>query len=252
MKLYLRSLLFTAILFLSVIPYAFVAMLMVIVAGSRALLVARAWARLNLWLLHRLCGLDYRVEGREHIPERRCVVYWKHSSAWETIAQLLIFPEAQSWVLKRELLWVPIFGWALYALRPIAINRGAGRSAVQQVLRQGAERLAAGRWVMIFPEGTRMPAGRTRRYGLSGALLAAENGVSVLPVAHNAGDFWPRRGLRKRPGTILVRIGPPIPAAGRDPEAINAEAQNWIETQMREISAVYREAETKKEEGQQG
>ncbi len=123
-------------------------------------------------MLRWLCALDYVVEGREHLPARSTVVLMKHSSAWETLAQLCIFPR-QTWVLKRELTWLPVFGWVLLALRPIAINRRGGSAAVQQVLEQGAQRLAEGLWVVIFPEGTRVPAGQTRRYGMSGALLAS-------------------------------------------------------------------------------
>lgn len=235
MLLVVRSFIFTSTLFLSVVPFALLAMLLVLVSGRAGLAVARAWAHFNFWMLKIFCRLDYRVEGREHIPKHACVVYWKHSSAWETLAMLLVFPGPQSWVLKRELLWLPVFGWALYVLRPIAINRSAGRSAVKQVLHQGLRKLRAGRWIMIFPEGTRMPAGTTRRYGMSGALLAVKAHVPVVPVAHDAGYFWPRRGLRKRPGTITVRIGAPIVSTDRTPDQINQAAQEWIE---REVNAM--------------
>lgn len=238
MLLLLRSFLFTSLLFLTVVPYAFVTLLAALISRAHGLAVARHWVRLNFWLLKRLCGLEYRIGGRENIPTQTAVVYWKHSSAWETMAQLLIFPN-QTWVLKHELLWIPIFGWALKALRPIAIDRSAGSSAVQQVLKQGKERLADGCWVMIFPEGTRMPPGATRRYGMSGALLAAQEDAPIVPVAHNAGDFWPRRGLRKKAGTVIVRIGPPIETKDKAPEQINAEAQTWIEAQMQELSPGY-------------
>jgi 1-acyl-sn-glycerol-3-phosphate acyltransferase len=136
------------------------------------------------------------------------------------------------WVLKRELLWIPVVGWGIRLLHAIAIDRGAGHTAVNQVVEQGRQRLAEGDWVVIFPEGTRMPAGQTRRYGVSGALLASQTGRLVIPVAHNAGYFWPRRGWLKKPGTVRVVIGPPILAAGRDPREINAEAQAWIEGQL--------------------
>jgi 1-acyl-sn-glycerol-3-phosphate acyltransferase len=136
-------------------------------------------------------------------------------------------------VLKRELMWIPFVGWGLWLLRSIAVNRGAGGSAVKGVLEQGRQRLAEGKWIVIFPEGTRMPPGETRRYGVSGALLAAENDRMIVPVAHDAGYYWPRRGLIKRAGTIRVVIGPPIRAAGRDPRDVNAEAQQWIERHSR-------------------
>jgi len=181
--------------------------------------------------LRRFCGLDWSVSGREHLPSAAAIVLMKHSSAWETIAQILIFPR-QSWVLKQELLRIPLFGWALRKLKPIAIDRKGGATAVQQVLSQGQSRLAEGNCVIIFPEGTRMPVGETRRYGLSGALLASKVGKPIVPVAHNAGFFWPRHGLLKRAGTVRVVIGPPIPTAGREPREINDEVQRWIEAQV--------------------
>jgi 1-acyl-sn-glycerol-3-phosphate acyltransferase len=160
---------------------------------------------------------------------------WKHSSSWETIAQMLVFP-AQAWVLKRELYWIPVVGWAIWLLRCIGIDRGAGHRAVKQVLDQGTARLAAGTWVLIFPEGTRVAPGETRRYGVSGALLASQTGAMLVPVAHNAGDFWPRRGLLKRPGLIRVVIGPPVETLGRDPRELTAVVQEWIEAKTRQIS----------------
>ena len=162
----------------------------------------------------------------------------KHTTVFETYAQLAIFPP-QSWVLKRELQWIPMFGWGLAAMKPIAIDRKAGVRAVNQVVEQGKERLAEGIWISIFPEGTRVPPGETKRYGVSGALLACEAQVPVLPVAHNAGDLWPRRGLKKEPGLIRVVIGPPIDPGSKSPKELNLEVQAWVEAKMREISIRY-------------
>jgi len=232
--LVLRSVLFTAILFVSVPPWSLA------VVGSRlfgkraAYRVARAWMACMVWLCEKLCGLSYAVEGLDNLPDRNSVVLMKHSSAYETLVQALLFPR-QTWVLKRELMWAPFFGWALAVLRPIAINRNGGRNAVEQVVAQGADRLEEGLWVMVFPEGTRMSPGETRRYGVSGALLASRTGCPVLPVAHNAGDFWPRRGWRKKPGTVRFAIGPAIQTDGRDPREINAQAQAWIEGRVAEL-----------------
>jgi 1-acyl-sn-glycerol-3-phosphate acyltransferase len=156
------------------------------------------------------------------------VVLIKHSSSWETFAQAALLPP-QAWVLKRELTWLPFVGWAARLLRGIAVDRGAGHIAVKSVLQQGKARLAEGLWVVIFPEGTRMPPGQTRRYGISGALMAIENERLVVPVAHDAGYYWPRRGLMKKPGTIRVVIGKPVVAAGREPRQLNEEIQTWIE-----------------------
>jgi 1-acyl-sn-glycerol-3-phosphate acyltransferase len=228
------SLVFTTLLFVTVPPYALAA-IVARIAGTRAsYAVARAWARLVDRLARALCGLHYTVEGVENLPPGSAVAMIKHSSAYETIMQLLIFPQ-QTWVLKRELMWAPFFGWALAALAPIAIDRGGGRSAVDQVLAQGKRQLEAGRWVMIFPEGTRMAPGETRRYGLSGALLAAASGRFLVPVAHDAGDYWPRRGLRKRPGTVRFCIGKPVDPAGREARQVTEEIQAWIEAKVAEL-----------------
>jgi 1-acyl-sn-glycerol-3-phosphate acyltransferase len=230
----LRSILFTTILFVSVLLYT-LAIILVRPFGTKASYrVTTNWARLNMAACKGLCGLDYSIEGKEHIPDTNCVVFLKHSSAYETIAQFLVLPR-QTWVLKRELIWAPFLGWALACLHPIAINRSAGRTAVKQVIQQGKLRLAEGLWVMIFPEGTRMRAGETRRYGVSGSLLAQEAGTLILPIAHNAGDFWPRRGWRKFPGTVRFVIGPPFDPKGRDPRELNAEIQDWIESKVSEL-----------------
>jgi len=155
--------------------------------------LARFWGVVLLKSLKLLCRLDYTVEGREHLPAGNHVALMKHSSSWETFAQTVLLPP-QVWVLKRELMWVPIIGWGLKLMRAISVNRGAGGAAVRGVLEQGTQRLAAGEWIVIFPEGTRMPPGETRRYGISGALIAVETGKLVVPVAHDAGYYWPRRG----------------------------------------------------------
>ena len=194
--------------------------------------LARVWGRVLLASLKLLCRLDYRVEGLENLPAGNHVALVKHSSSWETFAQTVVLPP-QVWVLKRELTWVPFIGWGVRLLRAIAVDRGAGAVAVRSVVEQGKARLAEGEWVVIFPEGTRMPPGETRRYGVSGALLAAEAGTMIVPVAHNAGYYWPRRGWYKKPGTIRVVIGTPIAAAGRDPRELNLEAQAWIEAHSR-------------------
>ncbi|MFQ5634574.1 MAG: lysophospholipid acyltransferase family protein [Gammaproteobacteria bacterium] len=225
----IRSLLFTMILFVSVPPYCFVVMAARLFGRRASFREARRWAAGIMWCCEKICGLGMSVEGQENVPDEFGVVYFKHSSAYETIAQFLIFPD-QSWVLKRELMWAPFLGWALQCLHPIAINRRSGRSAVEQVIEQGKTRLAEGMWVMIFPEGTRMAAGKTRRYGISGTLLAQRCGRLITPVAHNAGYFWPRRGLRKRPGTVRFVIGPPVDPAGRDPREVNEEIQAWMES----------------------
>jgi 1-acyl-sn-glycerol-3-phosphate acyltransferase len=233
---WIGSVLFTLYLFASVPCYA-LAVVAVAPRGPRAVYrIGKHWASTTLRRLRALCRLDYRVRGAEHLGGDACVVLMKHSSAWETLAQVEIFPR-QTWVMKRELMWAPVFGWVLPLFKPIAINRKGGREAVQQVVAQGRERLREGLWGVIFPEGTRVPRGETRRYGISGALLAIAAGRPVIPVAHNAGDYWPRRGWLKRPGTIEVVIGEPIDTLRADARVVTAQARAWIDQTLEEIAS---------------
>lgn len=226
----LRSMLFTGFFLLFTFLYAIFFVVASLLLPWRArFALARVWARVLLGALRLLCRLDYRIEGIEHIPAgEACIALVKHSSSWETVAQAALLPP-QVWVLKRELTWIPVVGWGIRLLRCIAINRGAGGAAVRQMIEQGRERLADGQWIVVFPEGTRMPPGQTRRYGVGGAAVASETGARILPVAHDAGFYWPRRGLLKKRGTIRVTIGAPIETRGRDPREINEEAQRFIE-----------------------
>jgi 1-acyl-sn-glycerol-3-phosphate acyltransferase len=229
------SLFFTGFLFawtfLYAIPFVLACLFL---PFPRRFPLARVWAQTLLWVLRLSCGLDYRVEGSP-LPEGSHVAFWKHSSSWETIAMMVLFPR-QVWVLKRELLWIPVVGIGVRQMHAIAIDRKAGHAAVAQVIEQGKDRLAEGDWVMIFPEGTRMPAGETRRYGVSGTLLAEAAGALIVPVAHNAGFYWPRRGLMKKPGTVRVVIGAPFSAKGREARALNEEIQRWIEDQVKALT----------------
>ena len=231
----IRSLLFQVYFFASICFFALMCVLFSFLPYRKRFFFARVWGRSMLWVGRWLCGLRYRIEGEENIPDHASVILIKHSSVFETYAQLAIFPP-QTWVLKRELLWIPLFGWGLAAMKPIAIKRGAGHTAVKQVIRQGKQRLAEGIWITVFPEGTRMPPGQTRKYGISGAALAREAGVNILPVAHNAGDLWGRRSIKKSPGLIRFVIGPPIDASTQSPKETNAIVQSWIEKTMAEIS----------------
>lgn len=241
MRQWLGSLAFTSYLFASVAAFGLVVVASAPFGYGVTLRLVKRWADVTLAVLERCCGLGYEIEGLENIPEENTVVLMKHSSAWETIAQFNWWPK-QTWVVKRELLWVPVLGWVIAMLKPIAIDRAGGRAAVQQVVDQGLDRLAAGFWVVIFPEGTRVAMGQTRRYGISGALLASTAGRPVVPVAHDAGRYWPRRGFIKKPGTIRVAIGPPIDTEGREPRDINAEVQAWIEAKLAEFESTQDDA----------
>ncbi len=227
---WLRSLILTAFMFVSTVLYAALVLAAFWLPYERRYALVRGWAHLQLGAARLVCGLDYVVEGREHIPPGCHISMWRHSSAWETVAQMLLFPP-QSWVLKREILWIPVIGWAAWLMHPIAINRSAHRAAVTQVIEKGRRRLAEGMWILIYPEGTRVAVGERRRYGISGAVLAAAAGCKIVPVAHNAGRYWARRGLLKRRGTIRVVIGPPIECAGRPPRDIIEDARAWIDGQ---------------------
>ena len=232
--LFARSLLFTTYLMVSALAWGGVMGLCFFLPYRTQFAIARNWARCVLWMLDKLCGLTFVVEGREHIPPGNHIIMSKHTSAWETVALFVIFPP-QVWVLKRELTWIPLMGWGLKKLRPIAINRDAGHRAVNQVIEQGKERLADGLWVIIFPEGTRVAYGETRKYGVSGALLATETGNLVVPVSHDAGRFWPRRGIVKKPGTIRVLIGEPVSAEGKNARQLNEEIRTAIESGIARI-----------------
>ncbi len=196
--------------------------------------IAQIWVTCVLWLLKAICGIDHRIQGCDNIPAGNAIVFSKHQSAWETIALQKIFP-AQVFIVKRELLRLPFFGWALATCDPIAIDRKAGKTALRQVVDQGLQRLKSGRWVVIFPEGTRMKPGMIGRYGAGGSVLAHRSGYPVVPVAHNAGRIWPRNGFLKYPGTVQVRIGKPISPENLSANEINQAAQDWIEQQMTEI-----------------
>jgi 1-acyl-sn-glycerol-3-phosphate acyltransferase len=229
------SLFFTAFLFVWTFLYAIPFVLAcAVLPFRRRFPLAYAWAATLLWVLKWSCGLDYRVEGAP-LPAGCHVAFWKHSSSWETMAMMVLFPR-QVWVLKRELLWIPVVGIAVRQMHAIAIDRKAGHTAVAQVVEQGKDRLAEGDWVMIFPEGTRMAVGETRRYGVSGTLLAGAAGAFIVPVAHNAGYYWPRRGLMKKPGTVRVVIGAPVAAAGREARALNEEIQAWVEATVKTLA----------------
>lgn len=203
--------------------------------------VLHGYCRLAVWAGGVITGMKVVVEGVENIPDTPSVIMIKHTTILETYGHVPIFPRT-AWVVKQELLRVPFVGWAIgLALNPIAIDRGRGRSAVMQVIEQGKQRLAEGTWVTIFPEGTRMPPGETRQYGISGAALAQAAGVPIVPVAQNASDFWPRhRFFSMRPGTVRFVIGPPVDASGQDPKETNLIVQRWIEGKMREISSAYK------------
>lgn len=235
----LRSFLFFAVGYTAAIIAATLLLLLFWAPASWFRFILLCFCRFALWASDFFCGLKVVVEGAENIPETPSVIMIKHTTMLETYGHVPFFPKT-AWVVKRELLWAPFFGWAIgLVFNPIAINRGRGRSAVMQVIEQGKRRLAEGTWVTIFPEGTRVAPGETRKYGISGAALAREAGVKIVPVAQNAGDFWRRREFTIQPGTVRFVIGPPIDASAQSPKETSQIVQEWIEGKMREISSAY-------------
>jgi len=229
-----RSLLFALALIIVTPPYALIALASAPLPRMMRYRIISGWSRLIVWLARVILGIEWRVEGREHLPTRPAVILAKHQSAWETLAFQHIFPP-QVHVLKRELLWIPFFGWGLALMSPIAIDRSRGVAALRSIARRGQKRLEQGFWVVVFPEGTRVAPGESRDYQPGGAWLAAASGAPVVPVAHNAGRFWPRNAFLKRPGTVTIRIGPSIDSRERDPLTINAMAKEWIEEQQKAL-----------------
>ncbi|MHA6198131.1 lysophospholipid acyltransferase family protein [Pseudomonas wadenswilerensis] len=198
------------------------------------------WCRFALVLVRLFLGIKVKVTGAEHIPERPCVIVSNHQSTWETFFLSAYF-QPLSQVLKRELLYVPFFGWAMAMLRPIAIDRDNPKVALKQVASKGDKLLKEHTWVLIFPEGTRVPFGQIGKFSRSGAALAVNADLPVLPIAHNAGKYWPKEGWGKRPGTIEVVIGEPMWAEGSGPRAIaelNDRAAAWNEKTQREMGSL--------------
>ena len=232
---FLRSLLFVLGLCIVTPPYAVFSLLTFPLPRMTRYWLISGWSRTVIFMARTILGIRWRVEGRENLPPRPAVILAKHQSAWETMAFQIIFPP-QVHVLKRELLWIPFFGWGLALMSPIPIDRRRGMAALRAIARRGRERLAQGFWVVVFPEGTRVAPGKTRDYQPGGAWLAAAAGAPVVPVAHNAGLLWPRYGFIKRAGTVTVRIGPPIDTANRDPKTINELAKTWIEEQQKALT----------------
>ncbi len=193
--------------------------------------IISSWAYLAMFWLKVTCGLSFRVIGKENIPNHACIVLAKHQSAWETIAFQVIFPP-QIWVMKRSLLLIPFLGWAFAALKAIAIDRAAGREALKQMVEQGKDRLSRGLWVVIFPEGTRIEPGKKGKYHIGGAWLATHTQATVVPVAHNAGEFWRKNAFTKTPGVITVSIGKAIDSTGMKPDALNQMVEDCIEGEM--------------------
>lgn len=232
----LRSALYMLFLIVTVIPYAFLCMLWAPLPQRWRYKLTVGWPRLAVWGARVICGIRWEILGRENLPDGPAVLLSKHQSAWETLFFPAYMPREVCFVYKRELHMLPFFGWGLALLRMIAIDRNKGRDAFDQVLKQGRQKLAEGRWPLLFPEGTRVAPGADARYKLGGARLASCAGADVIPVAHNAGECWRRNAFVKQPGLITVSIGPVIRATGQTPDELNAQVREWIEGEMRRLN----------------
>lgn len=232
---FLRALLFLFLLCVLTVLFGALIVLVVVLPMRARYAVIAVWRAGFMALCRYVLGIRYRVIGRENIPAEPSVILSKHQSAWETVALQEIFPPLV-FVLKKALLRLPFFGWGLAAMKMISIDRKAGKEALEQVAVQGCERLAAGYWVVVFPEGTRVPPGEKRRYKPGGAYLAVQAGCKAVPVAHNAGELWGKNAFLKKPGLITVSIGPAIDARGKSEAELNALAETWIEAEMRRIA----------------
>jgi 1-acyl-sn-glycerol-3-phosphate acyltransferase len=235
--IWLRSLAFWIVFPVSIVLFAVLLLFTAPFSLQTRWSLLQVWVRFILWWLAVTCKLTHEVQGQEHIGKQAGIVFAKHQSTWETIALQQIFP-LQVWVAKRELMWVPFFGWGLALMKCIHIKRGTGHAAVNQLVTQGKAHLDDGHWIVIFPEGTRIPAGQKGRYRVGGAVLAEQTGYPIVPVVHNAGEYWPRRSFIKRPGVIQVRIGAPISPQGKSAQQILDEASSWIEDRMAEITTL--------------
>lgn len=229
-----RSVLYALIQIVVTPPYSVIALLTFPLPPLARYRIISGWARFMVWAAKHVCGIRYTVVGAENIPREPCIVLAKHESAWETLAFQVVLPP-QVWVLKRELLLIPFFGWGLAMTSPIAIDRKAGPRALRQTVEQGRQRLARGFSIVIFPEGTRSAPGVRGVYHTGGAWIAIQTGAPILPVAHNAGTYWPRNSFLKRPGMVTISIGPPIRPDMHKAAGLMHRVEDWIESETQRI-----------------
>jgi len=233
---FLRAVIYQAFLIITVIPYAIMCVLCAPLPLRWRYNITLGWPRMAVWGAKVILGIRWQVKGWENFPDAAAVILSKHQSAWETMFLAAHLPRDACFVYKRELHRIPFFGWGLALLRMIPIDRAKGRDAVDQVIRLGRLRLEEGRWPLLFPEGTRTAPGSAGRYKIGGALLATAAGVPVVPIAHNAGEYWPRRAFLKKPGMITVSVGPPISTEGLSAPEVMRKVEAWIEGEMRVLN----------------
>lgn len=233
---WLRSALYLLLLIASVAPWSFVVLAAIVTPVATRYWLATRWTSFAIWAARAVCGMRWRVEGWENLPDSPAIILPKHQSAWETLWLPSFLPRQLTFVYKRELHLVPFFGWGIASLGMINIDRSRGQDAFEQVVTQGEQHLREGWWIVIFPEGTRTPPGSTKRYKTGGVRLAVRTKTPVVPIAVNSGECWPRRAFIKTPGEITVVIGKPISPEGRTTDELAALVESWIETEMRRLA----------------
>lgn len=238
---FIRSVLHLLWMTVTVIPWAMACLIVsIFVGGTRLYWFTMVWLRMAVWGAKVICGIRYQVRGMEHLPSANSnspiILLPKHQSTWETFAFPTIMPHPLAYVFKRELIYIPFFGWAMARLDMIHIDRSKRAEAFNLVAARGRELMAQGNWVIMFPEGTRIPVGQAGHYKTGGTRLAIATGASVVPIAHNAGEVWPRKAFIKRPGLVTISIGKPISPEGHTPESLMLEVQQWIEAEMRVLA----------------
>jgi 1-acyl-sn-glycerol-3-phosphate acyltransferase len=233
---YIRSVLFYIAVFISAILWAPVVYTALLMPIEKRDIFSRWWSVYVVNAAKYICGLQYHIEGLENLPTNNAIIYSKHQSAWEVVMFKKDFPPVNTFILKRELLRIPIIGWGMHAFSPIAIDRGNARRALKQVIEQGTNRLQQGLWVVIFPEGTRVDPGKTCKYQPGGAMLAKQSGYPLIPVALNSGICWRRNSILKVPGNITVKIGTPIQPEDKTVREMNDLAKLQIEEMMEQIA----------------
>ena len=233
--LYARAFAWWLVFFISTIVMTIPVLISQLISYERGIATVHIWLKIHMTALRLICRIDWKISGIEYLDTNPSIVMSKHQSTFETMMLPMIVPNPV-FVAKRELALVPCFGWCLALADTVLIKRGAGRSAIKQLKALSMERFARNRNLVIFPEGTRRAPGDPAEYKIGGAVVAADTGVPVVPIAHNAGEFWPRHSFIKWPGTIDVRIGPPIATEGKAASEILQETVDWIENQQAEIS----------------
>jgi 1-acyl-sn-glycerol-3-phosphate acyltransferase len=231
----LRTCLFYLFNLVTVTPWSFVVMAGRLFSVHTRYKLCTFWTRSAIWSARAICGIRWKVEGWENLPDAAAIVLPKHQSTWETFWLPSFLPRDLTFVYKRELNMLPFFGWGIASTEMISIDRSKGQDAFEQVVEQGTDRLGRGWWIVIFPEGTRTRPGSTKRYKTGGSRLAVRTGALAVPIAVNSGECWPKRGLM-RPGVITVSIGKPVDPKGKTAEEVGALVESWIETEMRRLA----------------